>query len=78
MHTLLRQRLLLVAITSTKRPPGVKLEIEKRLKASLNGVKVQKTLTHTPVSFVLRRNISRDGKQYDTIQESYRDIHITS
>ena len=42
MYTLLRPRLLLVAITSTKGTLGARLEMEKRLKFSLKRVKVQK------------------------------------
>ena len=35
VYTLLRPRLLLVAITSANRPPGARLEIQKKLKLSL-------------------------------------------
>ena len=56
-------RLLLVAITSTKRPPGARIKMEKRLKLSLKLDKVAKILTHALVPFLLLRNISKDGKQ---------------
>lgn len=60
MYTLLRPRLLLVAIRSTKRHPGTNLETGKRLKLSF---KIPKKLTHTLVPFVLGKNISKDEKQ---------------
>ena len=46
-----------------KRPPELRLEMEKRLKLNLKRVKVPKKLTHTLVSFLPRRNISKDRKQ---------------
>ena len=38
-------------------------EEEVRLMLSLKQVKVPKKLTHTLVPFMLKRNISKDGKQ---------------
>ena len=38
----MRSRLLLVVITSTRRPPGTRLKMQKCLKLSLKRVKVQK------------------------------------
>ena len=61
--TLLRLRLLLTAIASTKRPPGARFEMEKRLKLSLKRVKDLKMLTFTLLPFVLRRNISKNKTQ---------------
>ena len=61
--TLLRLRLLLAAIASTKRPSGARFEMEERLKLSLKRVKDLKMLTYTLLPFVLRRNISKDKRQ---------------
>ena len=63
MHNLLTPRLLLVATTSTKRPSGARIKMDKRLKLNLKLVKVTKILTHALVPFLLLRNISKDGKQ---------------
>ena len=78
VYALLRPRLSLGVITSTRRPPPARVKMDKRLKSNLKRVKIPNKLTHMFVSLLLNRNFSKDGKQWDTFQERYLDTYIIS
>ena len=77
MYVPLTPSLLLVVITSTKKLPGARLEMGKRLKFSSKRTRVPKKMTRMLAPFVERMNTSIDGKQSNTFQEISIGMRIT-